>query len=252
MLKRIRNALGRRLMVSEPLARAPIDAESYTQRSLIDRLARVPYWEDKIKLYEQYVYQPRFAAWIKPDSALLNTVAAGTPKMQGPLLVNYGCGDNLLDGWLNVDLHTSDAPNYRTVNLLNRHPFDDNTVSFGFSEDMMEHLTQGQSIFLLAEIYRTLKSGGVMRFSFPGLEGVLSRHYTPATETRVAQGEFEAYAFWDHIHFYSKDELSLVAKHIGFSSVDFCEFGQSTHEALRGRETRTHQIDLNTCVELTK
>lgn len=248
MLKRIRNGLARRISVKD----APglqIEAEAQSQRSLLDRLAQIPYWEDKINLYKQYAYHPHFAAWVKNGTPLLNT--ASNPKSPQPLLINYGCGNTLLDGWLNVDLHASDARNYRTVNLLNRHPFDDNTVSFGFSEDMMEHLTQGQSIFLLAEIYRTLKPGGVMRFSFPGLEGVLSRHYTPATETRVAQGEFEAYAFWDHIHFYSKEELRLVAEHVGFS-VEFVSYGVSRYPELSGRDTRDHQMDLNTYVELTK
>ena len=91
-----------------------------------------------------------------------------------------------------------------------------------------------------------------MRFSFPGLEGVLKRHYFPASELRIREGEFEAYSFWDHVHFYSKEEISLVAKHIGFSKITFLKFGQSCHKTLRNLETRINQSDLNTFVELEK
>lgn len=39
------------------------------------------------------------------------------------------------------------------------------------------------------EIFRTLKPGAVMHFSFPGLEDVLNRHYTPPTNLRIREGE---------------------------------------------------------------
>ena len=183
------------------------------------------------------------------NNEAIEIIAREIQLRSGQLWIRWDNPQGLAD---HVDLFPFDDPDYRMVNLLEKHPFADNSVSFGYSEDMLEHLTQAQSIFLIAEIYRTLKSGGVMRFSFPGLEGVLNRHYTPPTELRIREGEFEAYSFWDHVHFYSREELFLIAKHIGFSSVDFCQFGESKHEPLRGRETRTHQVDLNTCVELTK
>ena len=76
----------------------------------------------------------------------------------------------------------------------------------------------------------------------------MKRHYFPASELRIREGEFEA---WDHVHFYSKEEISLVAKHIGFQK-SFLEFGQSCHKTLRNLETRINQSDLNTFVELEK
>ena len=155
-------------------------------------------------------------------------------------------------GWLNVDLYEPEAEGYRKVNLLERHPFENNSVFFGFSEDMLEHLNQAESIFFLSEIYRTLVPNGVIRLSFPGLEGVLQKHYTPSTEKRVREGEFEAYSFWDHVHFYSREELRTVAKHLGFREIKFFEYGKSDFPELRNMETREHQIGLNTNAELVK
>ena len=231
--------------------------ERLSQREMVKKLQLIPYWEHKIDYYKQYEYSLSQGVWVDKTIARhittsgsdVESVATDLPKK-----VNYGCGGNLIEGWLNVDLYEADALNYRYVNLLEKHPFPDNSVQFGFSEDMLEHLNQAESIFFIGEIYRSLTPGGVMRLSFPGLEGVLNRHYspTPTSEIRLRQGEFEAYSFWDHIHFYSKDELTLVAKHIGFSSIDFVEYGKSKYPVLCNLDTRESQIDLNTYVELTK
>lgn len=226
-----------------------------SQREMVLQLQQIPHWEDKIKLYSRYEYSQPQGVWVDKSipQPLTSAVAAeGEGAAADGIKVHYGCGSNLIEGWLNIDLYKSLARNYRYVNLLEKHPFRDKSVGFGFSEDMLEHITQAESIFFLGEVFRTLVPQGVMRLSFPGLEGVLERHYSPASETRVRQGEFEAYSFWDHIHFYAKDELTLVAKHIGFSRIDFVEYGQSRHPELCNLDTRTSQIGLNTYVELTK
>jgi SAM-dependent methyltransferase len=153
---------------------ALVVAERASQRELLSALEGIPYWEDKIARYKNYEYQSPSGTWAFPSAPIAPPIELFSVDR-----VNYGCGGTILKGWLNVDLFPFDDPDYRMVNLIEKHPFADNSVSFGYSEDMLEHLTQSQSIFLIAEIYRTLKPGGVMRFSFPGLEGVLNRHYTP-------------------------------------------------------------------------
>jgi predicted SAM-dependent methyltransferase len=220
-----------------------------SQRQLIGDLSRIPHWEHKIDLYNRYEYSVPNGRWLSKDST---GHEIAMPRIEAPTHVNYGCGGNLMSGWLNIDMYDSDAPNYRHINLLEKHPFQDSSVKFGFSEDMLEHLNQAESIFLLSEIHRTAAPNGVIRLSFPGLEGVLSRHYSPPSEERMRKGEFEAYSFWDHIHFYSKEELSLVAKHVGFREVHFTEYGESRYPELRNLDTRESQIGLNTYVELTK
>jgi predicted SAM-dependent methyltransferase len=122
----------------------------------------------------------------------------------------------------------------------------------GFAEDVLEHFTQAESIFFLSEVCRTFMPGGVMRLSFPGLEGVLDRHYSPPSSSVISAGEIEAYSLWDHYHFYSKAELELVAKHLGFSRVHFVDYGVSEYADLSGLDTRSEHIGLNTYVELTK
>jgi len=255
MLGWLGGAIGFAALRSRNPTTSEIDhAATVSQRDLIKRLALIAQVERKIEHYNHYEYSRAHGTWRNksrlPQSGN-RSEPAGAPADE-PLKVNYGCGHHLIEGWLNVDWYASASRNYLRVNLLEKHPFSEGAVRFGFSEDFLEHLTQAESIFFLSEVHRTLAPDGVVRLSFPGLEGVLAKHYSPPTEERVRQGEFEAYSFWDHLHFYSRQELILVAQHIGFSRIEFAEYGKSRYAELCELDTRNHQIGLNTYVELTK
>ncbi len=170
--------------------------------------------------------------------------------------IHYACGFRMLEGWLNMDaeLLFKTQPGYecRNVNLVGPHPFPDNWFEYGFCEDFLEHLNQSDSIIFLSEVYRTFKEGGVLRLSFPGLDGVLKRHGKGSTYEVYRKLKNEAYTVWGHIHFYSKEELSMVCEHIGFNKVEFVRYGESDHSPLRGLDYREDQRELNIYVELTK
>jgi predicted SAM-dependent methyltransferase len=154
--------------------------------------------------------------------------------------------------WVNLDF--SDEPetdaHYLKTDLTEKHPFPDGWLSVGYAEDFLEHLDQEQSLRFLIEVHRTLQPGGVVRLSFPGLEGVLRKHYTPATFGAACIASTEAYDMWGHRHFYSREELKTVAAHIGFREVRFCEFGVSPRPELNGLDRRSGQTQLNTYAEL--
>jgi predicted SAM-dependent methyltransferase len=169
---------------------------------------------------------------------------------------HYACGPRLLgDGWVNLDLSLkADDPVkvYLPVNLVAKHPFPADFFRFSFAEDFLEHLDQAESIIFLAEAFRTLRPGGVLRLSFPGLEGVLRKHYQGIDYAVTTLAQVEAYTLWEHKHFYCKPSLVIVARHIGFSQVRFLEYGKSTHQELCGLDYREEQINLNIYAELTK
>ena len=221
------------------------------RRDMINTLTKLPCWEDKIKYFKQFTYTASSGVWIRTEDESRESMPAACTEQNYPK-VHYGCGGTIMEGWLNVDLYDMDMPGYKKVDLLNKHPFADKSICFGFSEDMFEHFNQAESIFFLGEVFRTLAPGGILRLSFPGLEGVMLRHYSPAQEKKINEGEFEAYHFWDHLHFYSKAEISLVAAYIGFREINFVEFGQSQYSELRNLDHRIDQSDLNIYVELVK
>ncbi|GAB3693526.1 hypothetical protein GCM10027592_13480 [Spirosoma flavus] len=186
--------------------------------------------------------------------------------------IQYGCGTKLLNEWVNVDSlpvellaawrrnqmpdadqHPVELFFYRTLDLTSRQPFADNCFEYGFCEDFIEHISQAESITFLSECYRVLKPGGILRMSFPGLEGVLKNHYFGPTSYQSANvAKQDCYDQWEHIHFYSREELRLVATHLGYSNVTFTTYGTSDHAELHGLETRANQDKVNTYVELQK
>lgn len=168
--------------------------------------------------------------------------------------INYGCYRNYLKDWLNVDRDISQNEEFKTVKayLTIRHPFEDETFGFGFAEDFVACLTQSEMIIFLYEVFRTFRSGGVLRISTPGLEGVLKKHYTDSELTTALQAKTEAYDMWGNVQFPSYNDLVLICKQIGFSDIKIVEFGKSDHKELNNLDTRIHQIGLNTYVEITK
>lgn len=174
---------------------------------------------------------------------------------RGATRIHYACGRHFFDDWLNVDSYLQGDPGaaaFACVNLTSRHPFPDDTFEYGFAEDFVEHLEQVDSLLFLSECLRTLRPAGVLRLSFPGLEGVLRKHYPRSDWETMNVAKEEAYTRFEHVHFYARGEVELVARHLGFTAVAFCRFGESAHPPLRGIDQRAAQRDLNTYVELTK
>ena len=117
--------------------------DAVSLRDMVRRLALIPHWEDKIAFARGFDYEAGAGRWTRlPASA---RTARGHSDIAEK--IHYGCGSKLIDGWLNVDWHESTASGYRQVNLLETHPFDSDSVKFGFSEDMLEHFGQAESIF---------------------------------------------------------------------------------------------------------
>ena len=104
----------------------------------------------------------------------------------------------------------------------------------------------------LAEVHRCLRVGGVLRLSFPGLRGVLKKHYRSGGYEGAALGREEAFTPYGHEHFYCEESLELVAKHLGFADVAFVKYGESKHAELGNLEHRAGQQGLNIYAELTK
>ena len=85
----------------------------------------------------------------------------------GDLLLHLGAGGHPIPGWFNVDAKRSLGID-RVVDLRRRLPFPDESVTFIFSEHVIEHFDYYNEIpSLLKELCRILKKGGVARIVVP-------------------------------------------------------------------------------------
>jgi SAM-dependent methyltransferase len=83
--------------------------------------------------------------------------------------LNFGCGDRFTSGWVNIDFY-SPHRSVQRVNLLAGFPFPDNSFDAVYSSHVLEHFTRAQAMKLVAEAYRVLKKGGILRIVVPDLE----------------------------------------------------------------------------------
>lgn len=90
-------------------------------------------------------------------------------------MLNIGCGGAYHPDWVNLDVAPAD-PKVLTVNINNGLPFSSESATACYSSHVLEHLDKAGASNLIAECFRVLKRGGVIRLAVPDLE-VMVREY---------------------------------------------------------------------------
>ena len=161
--------------------------------------------------------------------------------------LHVGCGSVQLEGWVNADI---DPRAQLIVNLKRRLPFPANALDRIYSEHVLEHVSAEDGVSFLREAHRTLRPGGVIRVAMPDLDDLIDGYsndwkrfdwlHWPGHEFIRTRAEMLNIAFrwWGHLYLYNREELERRLHEAGFSSITFCEHGESIHEDLRNLETR--------------
>jgi predicted SAM-dependent methyltransferase len=105
------------------------------------------------------------------------------PALPPPFYVQLGCGDRVLDGFLNLDFLPHDA-RVHPWNLLDLWPQSWVAVADGvFSEDVLEHFFYGEQAYILCNVNRALRRGGVARTLMPSLSRLVDygAAYSPSS-----------------------------------------------------------------------
>ena len=183
--------------------------------------------------------------------------------------LNIGCGSNVLKGWLNTDIYPVPSPIAEVVYLdaSLRFPFEDASFQFVNSEHIFEHLTFEDSCNMLAECYRVLRPGGIMRMAIPYFDFLLDLYKNPEGQVNK---EYIAYSMenfvpgisktlgntssahiyvinnfyrdWGHEVIHDFSSLKELVEQFNFKEVERKEVGQSDFELLQNIEghARTH------------
>ncbi|HEY1949509.1 MAG TPA: methyltransferase domain-containing protein [Bryobacteraceae bacterium] len=153
------------------------------------------------------------------------------------MLMHLGCGPNLKDGWVNIDLNVlADV----TLDVRERLPFADGAFSRIYSEHFYEHFNYPRDItHLISECYRVLEPGGLHSFGVPD-GGAVLRHYT----TREYADHAAAQLYWnpkwcqtqmDHVNYcmrqngehrwyYDEETMGRLLQSVGFEAIQRREF----------------------------
>jgi predicted SAM-dependent methyltransferase len=175
--------------------------------------------------------------------------------------LQIGCGSNFLQGWLNTDLR--DCDNIAFLDAGGKFPIESDTFDYIYSEHLFEHLTVEQQHNMLAESYRILKKGGVMRLATPSLDFLFKLYANPmALENKqyvnwaienipklkiinnsiIDHEEYYCYVInnffkaWGHQMIHNYSSLKKIAIQNRFSKVRLCNVGQSEVQCLQNIE----------------
>jgi predicted SAM-dependent methyltransferase len=168
--------------------------------------------------------------------------------------LHVGCGDNLIPSWLNTDLYPLSSRVF-CMDATKRFPFPDDTFTCVFSEHMIEHITYLSARRMLAEIYRVLKPGRLVRISTPSWDFLLglledpseplnaryiawaTREYTPWAPRASAVFVVNNYVRdWGHTFIFDEETLRELLQSVGFKAVRACKLNESEEPELRNLE----------------
>lgn len=197
--------------------------------------------------------------------------------------LQIGCGENLLEGWLNTDLHPQNGA--FKLDATEPFPFKANTFDAIFSEHLFEHLKYDDGKRMLQECFRVLKPEGILRLTLPTLDFLLKLYNEPDKELHQRYAEwslrhYDAQAYvdfasqgkpipmsiivnnfmhlWGHQFLYDKLTLRMVLENVGFHNIEACPIGKSQHSALQNVERHQKVIPQwaskleSFCIEATK
>ncbi|HEX6372717.1 MAG TPA: methyltransferase domain-containing protein [Longimicrobium sp.] len=186
-------------------------------------------------------------------------------RTASPRGLQLGTGHNPLPGWLNTDVQVFRRGHVEFLDATQPFPLPDAAFDYVYSEHQIEHIPLEAGEHMLAECFRVLRPGGVVRIATPDLERIAAlasgaldddqRHYVAYISallglrgpdaTRVINSMFRAFgpdADTGHQFIYSCDFLAGRLRAAGFAEVRRCGLGESTHDALRGIERHTDVI----------
>jgi predicted SAM-dependent methyltransferase len=83
--------------------------------------------------------------------------------------LNLGCGSRYHPDWINIDI-ASRAPGVIQHDLSRGIPLPDSSCDVVYHAAVLEHLRRSDATAFLAECYRVMKPGGILRVGVPDLE----------------------------------------------------------------------------------
>jgi len=202
----------------------------------------------------------KFALTARDGAARLRPVIARSTsrrRLSAATKLHLGSGDNVLSGWANLDLLGGNG--VLSLDLTKPLPVDSNSIDFIFTEHFIEHITRAQGAGLLADCYRVLRPGGVIRISTPSLRKLVSEYtsgrveewgdveWLPSTPCQMVN---EGVRDWGHQFVYDHEEMHLLLKEVGFRQIVDRDWRRSGHSQLENLECRPHHDEV--IVEATK
>ncbi len=168
--------------------------------------------------------------------------------------LHIGCGDNLLDNWINTDFYPDKKKAF--LDVSEKFPFKSHEFDYIFCEHLIEHLSFREGSNTLCESFRILKPEGKIRISTPDLRYLMDIYSLEKTDIQRQEMEkfvntffCEAKVYQDailintlfykfgHKFIYDFKVLENTLLEAGFVNIHRCDIGQSSDKELCNLES---------------
>jgi predicted SAM-dependent methyltransferase len=151
--------------------------------------------------------------------------------------LNLGCGPNSKPGWINIDLFDSRAD--LQLDLRERWPFSDGSVSRIYSEHVFEHFEVHEEVaHFLSESRRVLRLGGLFDVGVPDSDWPLRAYGDPSNpywpfaktvhpewcETQLDHINYHFRQEMEHKYAWDCETLARTLRQFGFTEIIRREF----------------------------
>ena len=119
--------------------------------------------------------------------------------------LNIGCGSQHRDGFINIDGRPLIGVDI-VRDVLRGLPFDDDSVDEIYSENFLEHLPQGECIWMMNEMHRIMKPGGMAKHVVP-IAGSTNFFQDPTHTAHWVQETFTYFTMGHIRNLYYGDEI---------------------------------------------
>ncbi len=143
------------------------------------------------------------------------------------MYLHLGCGNIKHDKFVNIDAHPYRHLHYvQTIDKLPQ--FDVSTVDLIYASHCLEHFKYHETLAILQEWHRVLKTGGVLRLSVPDFEKLvqiyISHNHDPdVILPQLMGGQDHVYNF--HYTALNIVNLSRLLHNAGFSRIELWQPG---------------------------
>jgi len=216
--------------------------------------------------------RPRTRAVIRATVRTVNTPVAkartrrALAAAERPLKLEIG-GLLPRDGWVITNVN---AVTRNFLDATTRWPIEDESVSYVYSDNVIEHLPLAAGRAMLEQAYRAMQPGGVIRIVTPDIrkhvelylagpasvDGDVAKEYRDlglVVEHSIDLIRIPIGSFGHHEGYvYDFDVLEAELKRAGFHSIVLCEMGESEHPDLQGLDFRLAEEGAQIVVEATR
>lgn len=215
---------------------------------------------------------PRVRTVVRSAVLTVNTpmakgrAARAIEKADRPIKLEIG-GLEARPGWLVTNVN---AVTRHYLDATQRWPFEDGALEVVYADNVIEHITLEQGRAMLAEAYRCLQPGGVIRLVTPDLRKHVELYLSGARSVDGTVGSFyrslglvvehpvdlvriPIASFGHHVgYLYDFEALAAELRRAGFGQPAEYALGDSSHAALKDLDQRTGEGGAQMAVEATR